>query len=700
MRLKNVTTLDDLFTPKSVAIVGASNDPARIGGRPVLLLKDLGFKGAIYPINPKLEEVQGIKAYPSLNDIPGPVDFALVAVPAKIVNSIVRQAVTKRVKTVMIFSSGFSELGEEGRVMQDELAAIARESEVRIIGPNCLGLFNSAIRFYCSFSSFFEREQPNPGGLAIVSQSGAFGSHLSSLAHMRGLDMTYWITTGNECDVHVAEIIKLFAEKDDVHAIFAYAESIKDGDILAQGLETARAARKPVIFVKVGSSEIGAKAASSHTASLAGEDIIYDAVLKQFGAYRARTTEEAIDICYAVRPRIYPVGKRLGIVTISGGGGILMADAATEYGLDVPEMPDDAQDEMKEMMPFAGPRNPVDVTGQIYNDMSVVSKFTRLMLDRGNYDGLIGFWTSVAGSPKVSPVLRRELNQAMAGTENKLFIQSMIAPPEIRAEYEADGYPCFEDPTRAIAAMAALMFFGISFNAGPQDIPEVPLLPDLPDSALGERETKEILADFGLPVVADLLVKTAAEAAIATNKAGCPVAMKIASPDILHKTDIGGVKLRLEGADFVSAAFDEIIANAKKAMPDARIDGVLVSPMVADGVDCILGAKIDPVFGPMVMFGLGGVFTEVLKDISFRRAPISQKTARGMIDDLKGVALLKGVRGAEPSDLDSLSAVISKLSLFAAAHADAIESIEINPIRALPEGCIGLDALIVKRAKE
>jgi acetate---CoA ligase (ADP-forming) len=695
-----MTTLDDLLTPKSTAIVGASNDPARIGGRPVFLLKEFGYQGVIYPVNPKYEEVQGIKAYPSLSGIPGEVDFALIAVPAKSVIDIVREAVTKRVKTVIIFSSGFSELGEEGRGMQDELAKIARESEIRIIGPNCLGLFNSAIKFYCSFSSFFERAQPNPGGLAVVSQSGAFGSHLCSLAHMRGLDMTYWITTGNECDVHVAEMIKLFAESDDVHAIFAYAESIKDGNLLIEGLETARAARKPVIFVKVGSSEIGAKAATSHTASLAGEDVVYDAVLKQFGAYRARTTEEAIDICYAARPRIYPVGKRLGIVTISGGGGILMADAATECGLEVPEMPADAQVEMKELMPFSGPRNPVDITGQFYNNMAVISKFTKLMLDRGNYDGLIGFWTSVAGSPKVSPELRKQLNEGMAGTENKLFIQSLIASQEICAEYEADGYPCFEDPTRAIAAMAALMFYGISFNAGPLNIPKVPKLPDLPNCALGEGEAKKILADFGLPMVNDTLAKTAADAARAARKAGTPVAMKIASPDILHKTDVGGVKLDVVGSEAVSAAFNEIVANAKSAKPDAKIDGVLVSPMAADGVDCILGVKIDPVFGPMVMFGLGGVFTEILKDISFRRAPVNQEVARGMIDDLKGLALFKGVRGAKPSDLNSMSDAISNLSLFAAAHADAIESIEINPIRVLPVGCIGLDALIVKRTKE
>ena len=692
-----MTTLDDLLSPKSVAIVGASDDPARIGGRPVHLLKLHGYEGEIYPVNPKHEQVQGIKAYPSLNEIPGDLDFVLVAVPARLVVDIVRQAVAKRVKTVLIFSSGFSELNQEGRQMQDELTAMARQSESRIIGPNCLGLFNSAINFFCSFSISFERRTPSPGGLALVSQSGAFGSHLQHLATRRGLEMTYWITTGNECDVHTAEVIRLLAEKDDVHAILAYAESIKDGDMLIEGLEIARAARKPVILAKVGSTEAGAQAANSHTASLAGEDAVYDAVLRQFGAYRPRTTEEALDICYAARPRIFPTGKRLGILTISGGGGILIADAAVQSGLEVPEMPPDAQAEMTEMIPFCGPRNPVDITGQIYNNMGALSRFTELMFDRGNYDGLIGFWTSSGGSPTLSPALRKELVKGMNGRKDRLFIQSLIGSPEIQAEYEREGFPCFEDPSRAVVAMTAMMFFGTSFQAGPSAIPETPVLPDLPDGVLGEREAKKILTDFGLPCVADRLVTTGAQAAEAAKDIDGPVAMKISSPDILHKTDIGGVKTGIGGADAARLAFDEIISNVKAAAPDARIEGVLLSPMAADGVDCILGVKIDPVFGPMVIFGLGGVFAEILGDVSFRRAPVSPQTARGMIDDLKGAALLKGARGAGPADLEALAEAISRISVFATAHAKAIESIEVNPLRALGDGCVALDALIVKK---
>ena len=692
-----MTTIDDLLAPRTVAIVGASDNPTRIGGRPLSHFKNLGYEGDVYPVNANRDVVQGLRAYPTLSDISGDVDFVLIAVPAKGVLDVVREAVTKKTKTVMIFSSGFSETNEAGQHAQDELARISRDSGVRIIGPNCLGAFNTAINFYPTFASRIAYMQPTPGGLAIASQSGAYGAYIFCLAQQRGLEMTYWITTGNECDVNVAEAIKLLAEKDEVQTICAYAESIKDGDALVEGLEAARDARKPVVFMKVGHSDVGAVAASSHTASLAGEDEIYDAVLKQCGAYRAHTTEETLDIAYAARPRIFPVGKRLGLVTVSGGAGVLMADAAADCGLDVAEMPADAQAEMKALLSFAAPRNPVDVTAQMLNDMTLVPRFTKLMLDRGNYDALIGFWATVGGAPKFGSALRKSLTEAMEGQDNKLFMQSLIAPPELRKQYEDEGFPCIEDPSRAVATMAAMMSYGMAFAAGRPAMPEVPNLPALPEGPLGEKEAKEILADFGLPLATDTLATRAAEAAAAAEKAGGPVAMKIASPDILHKTDVGGVQLGVSGSDDVSAAYDEIIANSKAAKPDAKIDGVLISAMVADGVDCILGAKVDPVFGPVVMFGLGGVFTEVLKDVSFRRAPVSPETARGMIDELKGAALLRGARGAKPCDLDAICDAVSKLSVIAAAHSEAIESIEINPLRALPKGCVGLDALIVKR---
>ena len=691
-----MTTLDDLLNPRSIAIVGASDDPTRIGGRPLSHMINQRFDGGIYPVNPKRDRVQGLRAYPTLGDIDGDVDFVLVAVPAPMVAEQVRAAAAKKARTVMVFSSGFAETGPDGAAMQDELTAIARETGVRVIGPNCLGAFNAETRFYPTFTSTIDRATPQPGGISIASQSGAYGSHIYMASHMRGLGIRYWLTTGNEADLHVAEAIRLLAERDDVHTIMAYAESIKDGPMLVEALETARANRTPVIFMKVGRSPVGAQAATSHTASLAGEDAIYDAVLRQHGAWRVQSTEEMLDIAYACRPRIYPAGKRLGLVTISGGAGVLMADAAADYGLDVAPMPDDAQAELKEILPFASPLNPVDMTAQFFNDLSLVPKFTKAMLDRGGYDALIGFWTSVAGSPVLGDPLLGHLTATMKDYRDRLFLHVMLAPEEMRKRYEEAGFPSFEDPTRAIVAMAALMEFGRAFAEGAAAVPELPEFTPLPEGMLGEREAKAVLAAAGLPMVADRLVASAKEAATAAADAGAPVAMKIASRDILHKTEAGGIKLGVAAED-AAAAYDAIVASARAYAPEARIDGVLVSPMIADGVECLLGAKVDPVFGPMVLFGLGGVFTEVLNDVSFRRAPFGEETAREMIGELKGVALLDGARGRPAADLEALARAISRLSLFAAAHGDAIDSVEMNPLRARPEGCLALDALIVRK---
>jgi acyl-CoA synthetase (NDP forming) len=669
-----MTTLDDLLNPRSIAIVGASDDPTRIGGRPLSHMINQRFDGGIYPVNPKRDRVQGLRAYPTLGDIDGDVDFVLVAVPAPMVAGQVRAAAEKKARTVMVFSSGFAETGAEGTAMQDEVTAIARETGVRVIGPNCLGAFNAETRFYPTFTSTIDRATPQPGGISIASQSGAYGSHIYMASHMRGLGIRYWLTTGNEADVHVAEVIRLLAERDDVHTIMAYAE----------------------IFMKVGRSEVGAQAASSHTASLAGEDAVYDAVLRQHGAWRVQSTEEMLDIAYACRPRIYPAGKRLGLVTISGGAGVLMADAAADHGLDVAPMPEDVQAELKQILPFAAPRNPVDVTAQFFNDLSLVPQFTKAMLDRGGYDALIGFWTSVAGSPVLGDPLLAHLTDTMKDYRDRLFLHVMLTPEEMKKSYDEAGFPSFEDPTRAIVAMAALMGFGEAFAKGTAPAPEMSDFPPLPDGTLGEREAKAVLAAAGLPVVADRLAASASEAVAAGKELGGPVAMKIASPDILHKTEAGGVKLGVAAGD-AAAVFDSISASAKAHAPKARIDGVLISPMIEGGVDCILGAKVDPVFGPVVVFGLGGVFTEVLNDVSFRRAPFCETTAHEMIDELKGVALLKGARGQPPADLGALAAAISRLSVFASAHGDAIDSVEMNPLRAMPKGCIALDALIVKK---
>jgi len=695
-----MTTLKEIMSPRSIAIVGASDNKTRIGGRPLAHMIEQNFSGGIFPINPNRDTVQGLKAYPTLLDVKEDLDFILIAVPSDIVVSVLEQAVEKKAKTALIFSSGFSEIGGQGEIYQNQIKKISQESGLRVIGPNCLGLFNSATNFYPTFTSTIDRATPRPGGIAIASQSGAYGSHIYMVAHQRGLGIRYWMTTGNEVDLSVGETIQLMAEDPEVHSIMAYAESVKDGKQFTKALDTARSEKKPVIFMKVGRSEVGAAAANSHTASLAGEDIIYDEVLRAHGAYRVRSTEEMLDVAYATKPRIFPAGKNLGLVTISGGGGVLMADAAADEGLTVGPMPQDAQDQLKKLVPFASPMNPVDVTAQFFNDLSIVPKFTDLMLSRGGYDALIGFWTSVAGSPLLSKPLLSSLKQAMTGYEDKLFINCMVAPDEIVKTYESEGFLCIEDPTRAVVAMSALMFFGEKFKSNEiqKNLDLQKYLIDIPQRKLNEIDSAEILSKANLPIIKSSIIKNIDDFTPFFEVNEDKYVLKILSSDIQHKTDVGGVLLNIENIDQARKAYKTITQNVQEKVPNASIDGLMISPMVKGGIECILGGKIDPVFGPMVMLGIGGIYAEVMKDIAFAEAPVSRDKAKLMISSLKSKDIFLGARGQSAVDIDGLIDAIVNLSNFIAINSDKIDQVEMNPILVSKNNVIALDALIITKS--
>jgi acyl-CoA synthetase (NDP forming) len=689
--------LDKLLRPSSIAIIGASDEPSRIGGRPLAYLLAAGFRGPLYPVNSKRQTVQGLKAYPTIAAVPGPVDFAVIAVAAEQAVEAVRDCAARGVGAVCIFTAGFSEVGPAGGALQDRIAMIARESGMRVLGPNCLGLFSTENGFYPTFTTTLDRGLPKPGRLSIVSQSGAFGSHIFFTAILRGLGMRYWIATGNEVDVDVAECLHWVAEDPGTDVIMAYTEGVKHGPRFIAALEAARARRKPVIFMKVGRSELGAAAVSSHTASLAGADAIYDAVLRRHGAYRARTAEEMVDIAYAAGRGIYPASDRLGLVTISGGVGALMADDAAERGLQVPPLPEGAQRKLKELVPFASPRNPIDLTAQPFNDIKLVARNLEIALREGGYDSLIAFFSSVAGSPAIAEPMRQAIRELQNIRPDCLLVVSAVIPDALKLAYEADGIPVFEDPSRAVAAVAALVAFGRSFRQPPvQQKLQARAKRELA-SVLGEYDAKRLLADWGIPILDERLARNADEAVEAFRAMNGPVVLKIASTDIAHKTEIGGVLLNLADAESVRAGFAELTGRTAARVPAARIDGVLVAPHVSGGVETILGMKRDPIFGPVIMFGLGGIFVEVLKDVAFRLAPVDKQDALAMIAEIKGRAILEGARGQQPSDIDVLADVLVNLSQFAAAHVDDIESIDINPFLVLPRGRGGyaLDALVV-----
>ena len=497
------------------------------------------------------------------------------------------------------------------------------------------------------------------------------------------------------------ECIAWFAERPDVEVIVAYAEGITDPDRLVDALDRARVNRKPVIFMKVGTTEVGAAAARSHTASRAGADAVYDAVFRQFGAYRARNTEEMLDIAYAASFGTLPPSPRVALLTISGGVGVQMADAAVEAGLDVAPMSDEAQTRLKRDLPFAAPRNPVDVTAQAFNDIRLIGSNLDLILDDGRYDSVVAFFTYVAAADAMVEPIRRTLERARARHPDILIALSLVGPPHVVQAYEQVGCPVFEDPTRAVRAVAALHRFHLAFETR-RPRPDIPrrVAGQLPDR-LGEHDAKRILASAGLSMPDELLVTSAEAAEETAARLGGPVVLKIVSAEIPHKTEIGGVLLNVDTPEAVRAGFDTLMSRGR-AVDGAVIDGVLVSRQLENGVETIIGVHRDPTFGPVVMVGLGGIFVEVLEDVSFRVAPFDEIEARRMVEELRGYRLLTGARTSVPSDVAALARALAQLSIFAAAHADDIESAEVNPFLVLPEGrgAVALDALIVPRRKK
>lgn len=686
--------LGAFFAPRAIAVIGASDNPTRIGGRPVDFCKAAGFDGPIYPVNPTRDTVQGLTAYPDIDAIPDEVDLAVLAIPAARAEETLEACGRKGVKAAVIFSAGFSEVGAEGEAAQARLLAIAARHGMRILGPNCLGCYSAASGACATFTSGLEGGMPQRGGIGLITQSGAYGTHLLSMAKARRLGVAGWVSTGNEADVSVAECLEYMVEQPEVTAIGMYMEGVNDAPRLIRALSRARALKKPVTIIKVGASEVGAVAVQSHTASLAGSDASFQAVIEQYGAVRAQTTEEMFDTLYAASVAPLPTGRRLGILTVSGGAGVLMADAAELRGLDVPPMPEASVTKLLDRNPFASPRNPVDITAHALNDFDLIPEYLAEMMQAGGYDAFTGFFTSWTSSPTIGPKLRDVLLKTLEGSEKPFAVIGLFNDEQAKA-YEDAGLLTFADPSRAVAALATMARLADGFADTETDAP-----PEIPDASItgapmDEAAAKARLAQAGIPVLPERVVTTADAAAKAAQDMGLPVVLKIVSPDIAHKTEVGGVALNLTTADDVRAEAARMLAEIPEKAPGARITGVLVSPMAGEGVELIVGTQRDPVMGPMVMVGLGGILAEVLEDVALAHAPVSEAEALRMLDRLRGAKILDGVRGRPGIDKPAVAAIIARLSVLAAANAATIESIEINPLLARPQDAVALDALIL-----
>lgn len=695
-RTHDFASIGALIQPRSVAVIGASADPSRIGGRPIRWMLEAGYAGRIFPVNPGRTEVQGLTAHASIADLPEVPEAAILAVPAAHVAGALAELGQRGTRAAIVFSSGFAEMGEAGAAEQARLVATARRHGLRILGPNSLGLFNGRTRFYASFTTTFETGWPHDGGISVVSQSGAFGSHIATLARNRGLGAPLCVMTGNEADVSVGEVIGWLASDPATKVIVAYMEGIKHGPTLLAGLAAARAARKPVILMKVGRSVLGSHAAQSHTASIAGDDLVADAVFRDSGAIRADSAEQLLDFAEVAAHGIYPSRNRLGVMTVSGGAGVLMSDAAEAHGIEMPAMPQATQDRLRAVLPFAAFRNPLDCTAHLVNDHSLLDSFLGAMMDEGDYDAILSFFAQIAGTEPFGTALFDTLAQMRHRWPERLQVLVAVVNEAQRRRYANIGVPVFEDATRAVAAVGAMIRLGAAFGAPPAPRPALPAPAPLPAGPLTETTAKAVLAAHGIPAAPEQLCTDAAGAGAAAQAMGFPVVMKIVSPDIAHKTEIGGVLLGISSAAEAEAGFATVIERARTARPAARIDGVLVARQIVGGTELIMGIKADPVFGPIAMVGLGGIFTEVLADVALRQCPVTTAEAERMILSLRGAALLTGARGRPPADIPAAARALAALSVFAASQGSRIGSIDLNPVVVLPQGqgAFALDALI------
>ena len=692
-----------LVRPESIAIIGASADFRKVSGRPLKHLLDKGYKGNIYLVNPRCNAIAGITCYPDIDHLPLPVDLAIIVLPASSVLESVRALGRKSIPTAVVFASGFAEIGEAGLKLEKELSAVAKEAGVRILGPNCLGLFNAFERVIATFSQYVDGEV-SPGPVGFVSQSGAFGTAIAALARNRGMGLGYFVNTGNEGDVTFVDAMEEILADDRILVGAGYIEGLKDGPGLCRLADKALELGKPLVVTKVGRLRAGTRAAASHTGSLAGEDVVFDGIVRQKGIVRARNEEHMLDTVEVFSCCCLPAGRGLGIVTQSGGAGVLIADRAEEIGLEVPVLLDDTQALIKDTIPdFGSTVNPVDVTGQFVAEPAILREsVVHMLADPNVHVGIV--WLQLMGSHVDTLV---SIFEDIKVRVSKPFVVAWVSPPQAALEaLHARGIAVLRGAEPAADAVAGLVNFAESRRRWLADREQPKAqqcrLPILPAAAgpVPSVHAAALLETYGVTLAPLALATEAEEAVAAAGQLGYPVAMKIESRDILHKTEIDGVRLSLRDPEQVSEAFASITASARAHMPDARIDGVIVQAMVQGDVEFVIGLKYDPVFGNVIMAGLGGILIEVLKDVAFRKCPITASEAEHMLDSLHGVSILGQMRGRPAVNRDALVRMLCRVSQFGAATEGRLQELDLNPVLLSRDTAVSVDVVMVLNAAE
>lgn len=682
------------FQPRGIAIVGASSDPKRIGGQPVAFLSRYGYPGRVYPVNPNRAEIGGLRCYASIAAIDGPCDVALVAINARGVPDAIRECGRRGIGFAVVFSAGFRETGAEGVDLEQDLLAAARQYRVRVVGPNCQGYLDLSNRMYATFGVLGLEPDLRQGSVSIVSQSGGFGFGIVTQCESAGVGFRRIVSSGNESDVTTPELLDSYVDDAGTRILVGYVEGVRDGRALMRTAQRAVRAGKPLLMWKTGNSEIGKKASLSHTANMTGSYDVYRAAYRQAGVLEVSDIDEISDAVRAFLGGRLPRGSRVAALGSSAGSCILFADRCAQLGLEMATLSNETEAALKEVLPaFGSARNPVDVTADIFNDLGAFTRAVDIVLADPNVDQLGVLYAGLSG--EVALACNRAVVSA-AGKSDKPVMLAWTArrhrAEDAYALVDRAGIPYFTSPVRLANAAAALArFSAFRERASARALFPVREHPDrasLPDVAgvLSETMSKRVLAAWGVPVTNDIVVPLGADPVAATRGMRYPLAVKILSRDIAHKTEAGGVILGVSGPEELVEAVANAIASARAHSREARIEGTLVSEMITDGIEMLVGVKSDPVFGPTVALGLGGIQAEVLHDVAYRVAPFDEACVHEMLAELRGRSLLTGFRNRPAADVDALVSAVANLSQAVWANRERISELDINPLFVRPRG--------------
>jgi acyl-CoA synthetase (NDP forming) len=703
--IKN-NSLKHFFVPRSIALVGATDDLTKFGGRVLKRVMEFGYAGEILPINPKYPEIAGRPAYASIAALPTVPDHVGIAVPAQGVLAVLEECAARGVPFATVFTGGFAESGTDaGRAMQDKVRALARASGMRVMGPNCNGLINFVDHFAMTTSATIAGPRAPAGNVGIVSQSGGAGQvNVMWRAIEQGISVSYEVSFGNSADLDALDFARFMVEDEATRVILMLAEHLGDGEKLREVAALAAEKEKPIVVLKLGRTDEGRQAAATHTGSLTGNDAVHDAAFRQYGIIRVDDCNELYEAAMLLRTRRWPRGNRAAATTISGGNGVLLVDLGAAHGIAWPAYSAATQEKLGAWLPKLGTTsNPTDVTNAAIGKKDIFRGCIEAIASDEGIDAVIPIMTMSAKSDVLQIAAAAK---AAVKPVAVLWTGGCNDEPALTARtLAADGVAVYRNTLSCVKAVRAAMRYGeFRREREGRKLPQPPADMDaakakeLLAGASGpqtERRSKEVLAALGFPVTRETLARTREEAAAIAAKIGGPVALKIESADIAHKTESGAIRLGVTGEAAVRTAFDEVMAAAKAYRPGAKLDGVLVQEMVGRGVEVMVGLTFDPVFGPVLVVGAGGVYVEVFRDIAYRIPPIGVDEAHDMLRELKSYKLLEGARGAARADIPALCELVSRLSHAATALGVRIRELDLNPVIVLERGVRIVDALIV-----